>query len=344
MEHEDYGFSNESFDMDAEAFLGYEPEQQDTEFELGEASGEKDTGWEPVGEKKKRDPETKGTEKTSDSVRAVSAYAALRREHQAKACKYSKHLDKTVEQLLFSYHYESKDDEELHKWLKEEIFLKTFFLLPSVLKKSYYINVNIFNDAVQNMAVNVLVAIEKFRPEAGCTFVNYLGCYFLDAVTRTFKSTNIVAVPSARRRMMKEAMKAENDGLDTGKDPCEVVSLDANHFLPKTSVYDDSAFYRVSDDEYVGEQSFDEALHNKQLKEWLEEAMSRAAGVLTPDEHMVLTMHYGLFGTKQHPYKDIAKIRAAQGKGCAHSRLSQIHTKAVAKLREFFHEACIEEY
>ena len=48
--------------------------------------------------------------------------------------------------------------------------------------------------------------------------------------------------------------------------------------------------------------------------------------------------------TKETVYKDIAKLRKAEVKGCAPSRISQIHTSAISKLRGYFNLCGLEEY
>lgn len=84
------------------------------------------------------------------------------------------------------------------------------------------------------------------------------------------------------------------------------------------------------------ELDIDERIHNAQLIEWLEEALSEESGVLNEDERFVLTHHYGLFNHQQMKYEEIAVMRKNKGLGSACSRISQINTAAVRKVRDYF--------
>jgi RNA polymerase sigma factor (sigma-70 family) len=182
---------------------------------------------------------------------------------------------------------------------------------------------------MQNMSFTVLQAIDTFDPTKNFKFVNYLVGYFKSAISKTFRDTNVVSVPTGRRKILKEMQQSiRTEPLG-----------DAEEILSYTGVE-----YMENGTAGMPNFDFDEDLHNKQLIEWLEEALSSEADVVTSDERRVLVLHYGLFGHDRLPYHDIAKLRAAEGRGCAYSRLSQIHTKAVKKLQRFFSDRGIDEY
>ena len=232
---------------------------------------------------------------------------------------------------------------------------------------------DMFNDASQNMAISILQAIESFQPGIGFSFTNYLVGYFRGAIAQSFRETNIVSIPSARRKMLRSII----DDKD-GASPHETISLseidnscdrderepedamvsdepkdvdiemregsystlcDASH---TATLFDDNAAQHTQ--KFTKKIDFDATLHGQQLVELLEDALSREAGVLTDDERRVLILHNGLFGHEEMVYKDIAKLRKAEGKGCAPSRISQIHTSAIMKLREHFSRVGAEEY
>lgn len=272
-----------------------------------------------------------------DVINSVSMYMEIWSRHVKNKHLHTLYENKSVEDMLMDYHKRSTP-EHIRKWLKNEVFFSIFFLLPHVIKKHYYLSVNSFEDAMQNMSYNVLMAIESFDPRLGTTFVNYLAGYFKAAVSKTFRDTNLIVIPAARRKILKDAVAREQDAE---KEP-EVS-------YPKIFMYDDTsntctgAFRGLAGSPWE-QQEFDETVHNRQLVEWLEEALSRDAGVLTHDERRVLIMHYGLFGESPCTYQEIAKLHKAEGKGHACSRLSQISTQAKKKLRKFFAEMELERY
>ena len=272
---------------------------------------------EPISNDIDEESATKHIAKSTDAVNSVSTYNKLRRSH-SRDKKYKKiYGGKSTDELLYIYHYGRKDT-QTRKWLKDEIFFRTYFLMPYAIKTSYNISNHTFNDAMQNMSSTILQAIELFDPKKKYSFVNYLAGYFKGAIAKTFRDTNVVSVPTGKRKQIREARQRQKKGV-----PGEILSYTGIE-------YTESDGYRASVFD------FEEDLHNKELVEWLEEALSKETAVVTPDERRILVLHYGLFGHEPVPYRIISKIRASEGKGSAYSRLSQIHTKALQKLQEYF--------
>ena len=282
-----------------------------------------------------------------------------------------------VEKLLWEYKFGDCTKERKAE-LKHDILMRLFFLFPHYLKKNYHLTAELFNDAVQNMSVNTLQAIELFKPELGFPFTNYLIGYFRDAAAKTLRSCNVVSVATLRNAAMeaelpmeeveaaqnpyivsgadddfdedgnKKAAKERTHSIDEGDeeaaptldDPIKLHQM----VIPGASVVrgnavelDDNRVYALAPGTEQ-EIDVDERIHSEQLLGWLEEALSKDSGVLTDDERLVLTHHYGLFGAKQMKYEEIAKIRKAAGRGCACSRISQINTTAIKKVRDFFYD------
>lgn len=290
------------------------------------------------------DAERDSEPEATDVVKSVSRYKQLRERHDRRPDLRELYRNEAVEKLLHDYHYGNGSAQD-KAWLRDEIFFRVFFLLPYAARKAYYLSSDIFDDAMQHMSVNLLTAIEHFNPSLGCSLTNYLVGYIKAALTRTFVDTNVVRVPSARRKLLMEILDCSMHRDREGDDA--VVSLDGltNVPLDRVGYYDwekiNPGLFPSTEEDPL---AFEEILHNRQLVDWLEEAVSAENGLLTEDERRVLVMSYGLFGTREHSYAEIARMRKAEGKGHAHSRLSQIRAKATRKLTEFFAEARLEEY
>lgn len=266
----------------------------------------------------------------TDVVRSISEYKQRRLKHDAnKKCVLT--YGKLKTEGLLSVYCELDENHPDRAWLKEEVFLRTFFLIPYVFKRHYSLPLDVFDDAIMNMSQMVLVAIDKYKPGKGASFSNYLYGPFKAAVAKTLHDTNVVAIPPARRKLLRIAMeKANEDGESLA---------DYTGILPDIPISCDGS-YEAHDSNV----DYEEEIHKIELVEWLEEAISREHGVLTHDERRLLIMHYGLFGHPCVAYKEIARIRQEEGKGCAHSRLSQIHLQAIEKLRDRFAQLGIEEW
>ncbi len=292
-----------------------------------------------------------------------------------------------VEKMLWEYKDPACTEERKNE-LRHDILMRLFFLFPHYLKKNYHLTAELFNDAIQNMTVNTLQAIELFKPELGFPFTNYLIGYFRDAATKTLKACNVVSTATLRQAAIDAALPA--DGVESAKNPYVVFGADdydeqgnritdadeydaqgnrvgdsergismAESDEERSSALDDplrqnelvirgASYVRGNavelDDNRIyamapgmeQEVNADDRMHSAQLIDWLEQALSEKSGVLTPDERLVLIHHYGLFGQPQLKYEEIAKIRKANGRGCACSRISQINTAAIKKVREYF--------
>lgn len=259
-----------------------------------------------------------------DAVSAVSEYYHLRKKHDARTSWRKQYGEMTKEELFHAMRQDCISEEE-RLWLRDEIFFQVFFLLPSVVKKNYRISSHLFNDMMQNMSHMLLVAINMFDPTKGFKFTSYLAGYLKSGMTRAFRDTNVVSVPTGRRKMLQE-MQAKLEAS-----PNEIVSYTGIEYDNNGSAGSPKI-------------NFEELVHNKELEEWLEDAVSREAGLCSDDERMILTLHYGLFGSEKKSYREIAEIRKKGGRSSSFSRISQIHARALEKLRQYFMERHIEEF
>lgn len=288
-----------------------------------------------------------GEYRFTDSVNSVSDYKKLREKHDLRKDLRDKYCNMKIEELLRDYHNKKNPPaKEDRKWLRDEIFLRVFFLIPHAIKKSCRIATCLFNDAVQNVSCEVLRAIDLFDPTKGFTFVNYLVGYIRSGITRTFNDTNVVAVQSGRRRILKEQQELHaNNGNVTGPTR-QTVYCNTWETQPEPGCGSEITSYtglEYSENSAFGKEfDFDKNLHDRQMVQFLRFALNPAYGIIDYDERRVLVHHYAVFGAPKLPYKDIAAMRAKEGRGSAYSRLSQIHTQALRKLKEFFEENGIE--
>lgn len=261
-------------------------------------------------------------------------------------------FNKTVEELLKEYHSTSEDVKR-KKELKEKIILKIFFLFPYIVKKNYSLPADYFDDAMMNLLCNLLTAIELYDPERGKLFSNYLIGYCRNAMTQTFRAASVVSPGKARRAMLDALYADENDKSDLSDPFKDTASEDGD--MPETVEEEEVTEGGLAapetchavplDEERLGTADWaevDEAIHKEQVYEWIKEALSPESGVLTDDEREILYSHFGVFGHSRVPYKDIAEERRKQGKGAACSRISQLKSQALRKVRHFCRENGIE--
>lgn len=250
----------------------------------------------------------------------INTYIRARKQHTQSNPLYPKYNKMSVEGLISAYKGIDLPEKE-KEFLLELIYLKLFFYFPRFLsKKKYKLNMPLYDEALQNISSHILEAINRFDPSKGTSFLAYAYGDLTAAMAQTFKETNVVRLPPGASYKEYEATPpTENSDI----------SPDAI-LVSKASLF--------SDINYSDTVDYDADLHSKQLVEWLEEAVSSEADVLTEDERMVVVLHNGLFGIEPMVYADIAAMRKDMGKGCSRSRISQIHTKALDKLKKWFAE------
>lgn len=258
----------------------------------------------------------------------INTYLRARKKFIKKHPLYIKYHKMSVEDLIRIYNAEDTPD-DAKQFLLEMIYLRVFFYFPSFIsKKKYKLSMILYDEALQNISKHILDAIKRFNPDKGSSFLAYAYGDIIAAMAQTFKETNTVKLPPGVGYLEYAEEEADYSNENTDINPDTVLVL-------KTSLFSEVDDFDVVD--------YDENLHKKQLTEWLEEALSEEAGVLTDDERMVVTLHNGLFGNEPMVYADIAAIRKNSGRGCSRSRISQIHTKAIAKLKKWFAEMQIED-
>lgn len=279
---------------------------------------------------------------------------------------YKKYIDKygalSTEELIREYKREDISDQD-KKWLLEQIYLKMFYFFPyTITQHHYFLTAAMFDEAIQNISVALLNAIKRFNPNLGYKFAAYFFGDLKSSMRKTFRDSNLVKLPSINTQCtyFKEEDAVENDSLipvsgHEHEDPIDSLIkeqeekgdlhndvVEENHDINADRVLV-SKSTKFNDSYSSSEYDFDAELYKKQLSEWLEEAISKESGVLTDDERMVVILHNGLFGNKPMIYKDIAKLRKKKGRGSARSRISQIHTQALEKIKKWFMENHIFE-
>ena len=296
-----------------------------------------------------------------DTVSTISRYKVLV-EHEPEGSDYDKELsgnakrvrlmrslkDLTTEKLLAIYHSEDQD-EDTRMAAREMAYLKTIFLVPSTINYMYSVDTETFNDAVQNASLTMLTAMEWFKPNLGYTFAHYNLGYFRSAMSRTFRDKNVVDFPSGvlgNRTKKDDGVVYKQESYDPDaervREATEPDHSDSEHrpvpagSLSSFSEYNDEYAYGMGMESsmYNGSSVEDESCHGE-LRQILDYAVSKESGILTDDEREVLILHSGLYGEKEHHYKEIAEIRAARGQGASCSRISQLNTSAKNKIKEW---------
>lgn len=222
--------------------------------------------------------------------------------------------EELVHDLLYRYHA-WRATERAKEYCVEQILLHLYFLLPHILA-SKKIPPDFFDDALQNMSLSVMKAIDKFDPRRGTKFTAYLVGYFKDALSTTFKDNNVVKAPIAAKQKPTIPIQTHD----------EYTTLDA--------VSDNITLKNQND--ALSPVTAEQHLINKELLNFLEYALSRNADLLDEKEALVITYKYGLFGAPVQTLDGIAKMFAANGWKGTKVWVFQVQNRAQKKLRRYF--------
>lgn len=304
-------------------YEGLENEEDDLNLESSEVDDENIEDEEDV-DNSSEDEETitEERQRVTDSINAVSTHLHVIRKRREKKLEDNPYEGKSNEDLLDIFHNMS-DEEKLSpegQRLKEEIFYKAFFLVPRVMKANYHVPSSLINDTAQNMSIAVLRTIDNYNPSFGIPLKGYITKYLKSAASQTFRESGVVTLPPGRKKSKR---------YNAACPPNEITFMSGLEYSP--NIHGD-----------LDSPDFCELIHLRELREILIDAISPEAGVLNADEREVVILRYGLMGMERLPYQDISKIRKAQQKGETCSRISQIHTSALKKLRAYFRECGID--
>ncbi len=164
-------------------------------------------------------------------------------------------------------------------------------LVAHIAKKYYYSGCDP-DDLISIGTIGLIKAIDSFHPESGTRFATYAGKCLQNEILMYFRSQK------------KQALETSLDEpVETDKDGNPLTYMDIIR-------------------------SDDDIADKIDLKIRIEAMLSAVESVLTPTEKRIVTLRYGLFGTKPVTQREVA-----QSMGISRSYVSRLESGAVEKLR-----------
>lgn len=232
-----------------------------------------------------------------------------------------KKLSKEMELELIERYQKTKDEEAIEILLQNHIALVKHIVAKAKPPQAY------FDDALIEGILGFVIAVEKFDPIFDTRLTTYATTWIRLYVQRFLEtSINTIYIPINKSQSLKKAIKESNERdeplseefLDLLKNQ-EVLSLDytINYKDDQDkTLLDVLADTLPSPEDYVNEQLLREDVEN-------------VFDALSPKEAYVIRSYFGIDGTPQRNFVDIA-----DDLNVSHQRIQQIFTKAINKLRE----------
>ncbi len=222
--------------------------------------------------------------------------------------------------------------------IKQELVLRYIYIVKNIAvqMKGVYASFAQMDDIINESVIVLMNSIEKFAPNMNVKFETYISKRLRGLIIDMARKQDWI--PRNVRKNARMIDDATNELFNRlGRFPSDEemaeylgVSLEKyqSKLLSKTNLYNLISLDAVFDGQggQAGVQNIaddgapEQLLENKEM----EEILKQGIGTLRPNEQMVLSLHY----RKELNMKEIASVM-----NLSESRISQIHTNALRKLR-----------
>lgn len=223
--------------------------------------------------------------------------------------------------------------------IKQELVLRYIYIVKNIAvqMKGVYASFAQMDDIINESVIVLMNSIEKFAPNMNVKFETYISKRLRGLIIDMARKQDWI--PRNVRKNARMIDDATNELFNRlGRFPSDEemaeylgVSLEKyqSKLLSKTNLYNLISLDAVFDGQggQAGVQNIaDDGDTPEQLleKKEMEEILKQGIGTLRPNEQMVLSLHY----RKELNMKEIASVM-----NLSESRISQIHTNALRKLR-----------
>lgn len=239
-------------------------------------------------------------------------------------------LDEATVVNLWKSYKESQDIE-----LRNKIVILYAGLVKSIARRAASVSGNYvdIDDLVSFGMIGLIKAVEKFDPEKGVTFETY-ATYRVRGEIIDYMRRNDWVPRGVRKRAQAIEKAAEEFKSETGREPTE------EELSIKLGVKKSDIAQAMSECERINLISFEEVLQDASIKERnfisedtpemslakseLIEVLAEAIEELPERERLVITLYY---------YEELTLKEISSIMGVSESRVSQLHTRAVKKLK-----------
>ncbi|MCB5270560.1 MAG: hypothetical protein LHW56_01800 [Candidatus Cloacimonetes bacterium] len=294
----------------------------------------------------------------TDTVKFISRYLSF----SDIPVYYGKERDQAIQAWLLEYHAPETSPPRKFR-CRDCILLNVYFLLPYLLRRHYALRASLFEDALQNMVVSVLTAIEKFDVTRGSKFTSYIAWYLKEAIETSRMNDGVVKIPRHARRELAEALAqplTEDDfkeeagapeeskgeeGTEPGVDTSQQFSQDtypAGRTLSWAMNANEADTleweYLLSEDS----PALEEIVDQRRVIQMLEFLLNPGCSVLSEKEKVVITYRFGVFGTPKLTLSQVSDLFRSFGWKGTTEWIFQLQRKALEKVRVFFQRAGVE--
>lgn len=286
-----------------------------------------------------------------DSVKFITKYL---NSHDTMIITDKYERERQIHEWITLYHNTSLPMDERLKY-RDCVIHNVFYLFPYVLSRRR-LRFSLFDEAIQQLVIGTIQAIEKYDYNNYNRFIAYLSKYITESISICMQEDTIISIPSsARKKIIKTLRKQEESGNEEDNSVMQVgtdFDSDSDSGTPINTPNAMGCFYRGEEYlEEVGYSTTEEGIHsdvhnsvetNEYLK-ILEFALSDDSDVLTDKERFVITYRFGIFGAPKLTLKQVADMFHSQGWKGTIEWIFQLEKRATEKLYKFMRKCGLTE-
>ena len=267
-----------------------------------------------------------------------------------------KEKEAKLQEWLEEYHREGVSEED-KVYYRDCIIHNIFYLIPHILS-TYKMRSVLFEEAIQNMVLSLMTAIDKFDVTRGTKFTSFIPGYTKEAIDQSFRADSIVKTPAhVRKKLAQEYKERYFAGDEKEFSEREDASSTEEDTLPNQAQFDYEPAWDstpidegVYTDYYPGETEFiegecyddyentsveDDVISREYLGVLLNAINSSGEEeILTEREKVVITHRFGVFGSPRLSLEEVAETFKSRNWNATKEWIFQLEKKAVAKLRK----------
>lgn len=293
----------------------------------------------------------------TDTVKFISRYLSS----SNIPIYFGEFRDNAIRDWLLEYH-SSDTPPERKIFCRDCILLNVYFLFPYLLRTHYTMRASLFEDALQNMVISVLTAIDRFDVSRGSKFTSYIPGYLKEAIEAALINDGVVRIPRHIRKETAEALAQplteedllEDDSEASGDEEqdvqgCASAESDTEEELTGSSKAAAWTMNPNGDDVLEMEclnsgetPALDDLVDRRRVIQMLEFLLSPDCTVLNEKEKVVITYRFGVFGTPKLTLTQVSDLFRSFGWNGTMEWVFQLQRKSLEKVRVFFDRVGVE--
>ncbi len=252
-------------------------------------------------------------------------------EAQGFVPKQKRHRNDYIQECLAEYNLDGTSPERKCVLLREIVY-NIWYLFPHILGGKKFPE-RLFDEALQNMVVEIMKAIERFDPDRKTKFSSYSAGWLRDAISSSVIADSVVKPPTTVDK--STLIKLASTSSKKKEEAEERLKENSKTQAPLQITNEDAI------KELVAPQHTENFYCAKEIIDIVEEVIS-TENILSEREQMVIACRFGVFGAPKCTLEKVAEMFRARGWRASKEWIHQIEKRSLKKIRMYMEDCGIE--